>query len=74
MSDLCVPPQPPPAGVRGDSLALGILHAALLLGPAHPVELPPDPLRSSQSGPGKSGADRTTAAAPLRSPPFTLQI
>lgn len=63
MSDLCDPPTPPqPAGVRGDSLALGVLHAALLLGPAHPVELPPDPLRSSQSGPGESGADRTTAA------------
>lgn len=58
MCDPC-DPSPLPAGVRGDSLALGVLHAALLLGPAHPVELPADPLRSSQSGPGESGADRT---------------
>lgn len=58
MCDLC-DPSPLPAGVRGDSLALGVLHAALLLGPAHPVELPADPLRPSLSGPGESRAECT---------------
>lgn len=43
-SDLC---DPPPAGVPGDSVVLGVLHAALLPGPVHLMELPPDPLRPS---------------------------
>lgn len=44
--DLC---DPLPAGVPGDSVVLGVLHAALLPGPVHLMELPPDPLRPSQS-------------------------
>lgn len=64
MCDLC-DPSPLPAGVRGDGLALGVLHAALLLGPAHPVELPADPLRSSQSGPGESGGRPDRTGQPL---------
>lgn len=50
---LCVPL---PAGVHGDSVVLGVLHAALLPGPAHLVELLPDPPRSCQSGCGESRA------------------
>lgn len=56
ISDLC---GPLPAGVYGDSVVLGVLHAALLPGPAHLVELPPDLLRPCQSGPGESGAARS---------------
>ncbi|KAI3377631.1 hypothetical protein L3Q82_008791 [Scortum barcoo] len=40
----------------GDSVVLGVLHAALLPGPAHLVELPPDPFRPGQPGPGESRA------------------
>lgn len=53
ISDLC---GPLPAGVCGDSVVLGVLHAALLPGPAHLMEIPPDPLRSCHSGPGESSA------------------
>lgn len=66
MSDLC---GPLPAGVPGDSVVLGILHAALLTGRAHPMELPPDPLWPRQSRPGKSRTDGTPAP---RHSPFTF--
>lgn len=60
---------PLPAGVPGDSVVLGILHAALLTGHAHPMELPPDPLWPRQSRPGESGTDGTPAP---RHSPFTF--
>lgn len=53
ISDPCAPP---PAGVPGYGVALGVLHAAPLPGAAHLVELLPDPDRSGQSGLGESGA------------------
>lgn len=55
-----------PAGVPGDSVVLGILHAALLTGRAHPMELPPDPLWPRQSRPGESRTNGTRA--PRHSP------
>lgn len=66
MSDLF---GPMPAGVPGDSVVLGILHAALLTGRAHPMELPSDPLWPRQSRPGES---RTSGMPAPRHSPFTF--
>lgn len=49
----CDPAAPPPAGIRADSLVLGDLHAALLPGAAHCVELPPDGVWAPQPRPGE---------------------
>lgn len=50
---MCDPAAPPPAGIRADGLVLGGLHAALLPGAAHRVELPADGVRAPQPRPGE---------------------